>query len=141
MKSRILIVNGASNELAAAATALRMAGYEVILAAGAQQALAAVSGKVPDLILVDLSGPDPGGSGLMALLKPDPRLRDIPVVALGPAASPFDTELSPDPGYSGYIAQPIDNEQFARQVAAYMRSTPSAQTYLIADDHPGHAQV
>ena len=77
----------------------------------------------------------------MALLKPDPRLRDVPVVALGPAATPFDTELSPDPGYSGYIAQPIDSEQFAKQVAAYMRSTPTAQTFLIADDHPGHAEV
>ena len=58
MKPRILIVNGALNELASASSALRQADYEVILAAGAQQALAAVSGKIPDLILVDLSGPD-----------------------------------------------------------------------------------
>jgi diguanylate cyclase (GGDEF)-like protein len=141
MKPRILIINGASNELESASTALEMAGYDVCAAAGAQQALAAISANIPDLILVDIFGSDNDGSGLMALLKPDPRLHDIPVIALGPSASPFDPELSPDPGYSGYIGKPIDSAQFPKQVAAFMRPGPDAQTILIADDHPGHAQV
>ena len=141
MKPRILIVTSASNDLVPASSALQLAGYEVSLAAGVQQALAAVSGTIPDLILVDISGRDADGPALMPLLKPDPRLRDVPVVALTVVGGPLDAELSPDPGYSGYITKPIDSLEFPKQVAAFMRPTPIAQTFLIADDHPGHADV
>jgi diguanylate cyclase (GGDEF)-like protein len=141
MKPRILIVTSASNDLVLASTALELAGYEVSLAAGVQQALAAVSGTIPDLILVDTSASDADRPSLMTLLKPDPRLHDVPVVALVAAAPALDAELSADPGYSGYITKPIDSVEFPRQVAAFMRATPIAQTFLIADDHPGHADV
>jgi diguanylate cyclase (GGDEF)-like protein len=141
MKPRILIVSGASNDLALASTALELAGYDVSLVAGVQQALAAVSTNIPDLILVDISGSDPDGPALMPLLKPDPRLRDVPVVALAAAAGPLDAELSADLGYSGYIDKPIDSVEFPKQVAAFIRATPTAQTILIADDHAGLAQV
>jgi diguanylate cyclase (GGDEF)-like protein len=141
MKPRILIVNGASNDLTSASTALELAGYDVSLAAGVQQVLAAVSTNIPDLILVDISGPDTDGAALMPLLKPDPRLRDVPVVALATAARPLDAELSRDPGYNGYIIKPIDSVELPKQVAAFIQAAPGAQTFLIADDHPGHAQV
>jgi diguanylate cyclase (GGDEF)-like protein len=141
MKPRILIVSSASNDLVLASAALELAGYEISLAAGVQQALAAVSGTTPDLILVDISGLDAGGPSLMSLLKPDPRLHNVPVVALVAAAPALNAELSADPGYSGYIAKPIDSVEFPKQVAALLQTTPIAQTFLIADDHPGHAQV
>lgn len=141
MKPRVLIVNSTPNELELATTALLLAGYDVSVAAGVQQALAAVSGNIPDLILVDISGPDSDAAALMALLKPDPRLHRVPVVVLTAAATTLDSELLPNPGYSGYITKPIDSVEFPKQVAAFMRATPTAQTILIADDHPGHAEV
>jgi diguanylate cyclase (GGDEF)-like protein len=141
MKPRILIVNCAWNDLVLASTALELAGYEVSLAAGVQQALVAVSSNVPDLILVDISGSDTDGPALMSLLKPDPRLHDVPVVALRAAARTLDSEFSPDPGYCGYITKPIDSLEFPKQVATFLRAASTAQTILIADDHPGHAQV
>jgi diguanylate cyclase (GGDEF)-like protein len=141
MKPRILIINGTPNELLLGTTALELAGYEVSVAAGVQQALDAVSNNAPDLILVDISGSDTDGPALIPLLKPDPRLRDVPVVALAAAARPLDAELSRDPGYSGYILKPIDSVEFPKQIAAFIQAAPGAQTFLIADDHPGHAEV
>jgi len=141
MKPRILIVNGTPNDLVLGTIALELAGYDVSLAAGVQQALAALTSDIPDLILVDISGPDTDGPALMPLLKADPKLRDVPVVALTTAARPLDNELAPDPGYIGHVTKPIDSVEFPKQVAAFMRAMPTAQTILIADDHPGHAQV
>jgi diguanylate cyclase (GGDEF)-like protein len=141
MKPRILIVNGTPNDLLLGTAALELAGYDVAVAAGVQQALAAVISTIPDLILLDISGRDTDGPALMPLLKPDPRLRDVPVVALAAAGAPIDTELSSDPGYSGYISKPIDSVEFPQQIAAFIRTTPTAQTILVADDHPGLALV
>jgi two-component system cell cycle response regulator DivK len=123
MKPRILIVNGTPNDLVLGTIALELAGYDVSLAAGVQQALAALTSDIPDLILVDISGPDTDGPALMPLLKADPKLRDVPVVALTTAARPLDNELAPDPGYIGHVTKPIDSVEFPKQVAAFMRAT------------------
>jgi diguanylate cyclase (GGDEF)-like protein len=140
-KPRVLIVKGQATDLLPASNALELAGYDVSQAAGVQQALAAISCNFPDLILVDISAPDTDGSSLPSLLKADPRLRDVPVVALGASDRSLDAELSADLGYSGYINKPIDCVDFPKQLAAFLQSKVGAQTFLIADDHPGHAEV
>jgi diguanylate cyclase (GGDEF)-like protein len=141
VKARILIVNGDSTLLSSAPTELELAGYEVCLAAGVHQALAAVNGKVPDVILVDISNSDTDGSGVTRQLKPDPRLRDVPIIALGGADRPLDAELSPDLGYSGYIAKPVDNVSFPELIASLVPARLEPQTLLIAEDHPANAEV
>ncbi len=50
MKPQILIVNGEPADMEPVSIVLELAGYEVTLAAGAQQALAAVSRSIPALI-------------------------------------------------------------------------------------------
>src|ERR1700683_285098 len=110
MKPRTLIVSTASNDLALASTALELAGYDVSLVVGVQQALATISTDIPDLILVDISGSDPDGPALMPLLKPDPRLHDVPVVALAAAGGPLHAELSHHPRYRHSIVKPLARE-------------------------------
>jgi len=141
VKPQILIVDGNTTELLSASVALEAAGYEVSMVAGVQQALAAVYCHVPSLILVDISASDTDGSGLTRQLKPDPRLRHVPLIALGAPDRPPDAELSPDLGFSGYLAKPIDSTAFADQIAALIPARFEPQTYLIADDHPVNVQV
>jgi diguanylate cyclase (GGDEF)-like protein len=136
-----LIVDGNTNELLSASTALELAGYEVSIVKGVQQALAAVNRHVPDLILVDISASDTDGSGLTRQLKPDPRLRDVPLIALGAADRRPDAELAPDLGYSGYLAKPIDSTAISKQIAALIPARFAPQTYMIADDHPVNVNV
>jgi diguanylate cyclase (GGDEF)-like protein len=141
VKPQILIVDGNTTELLSASVALEAAGYEVSIVAGVQQALAAVNSHVPDLILVDISASDTDGSGLTRQLKPDPRLRDVPMIALGASDRSPDAELSPDLGFSGYLAKPIDSGTFTEQIAALIPARFAPQTYIIADDHPVNVQV
>jgi PAS domain S-box-containing protein/diguanylate cyclase (GGDEF)-like protein len=141
VKPRILIVDGDSTELLLISTALELAGYEIDQANGAQQALAAASGNVPDLILVDASSLEADELAFTRRLRSDARLRDVPLVALGAMAVQGDPEKPCDAQYSGYIAKPIDSGEFPRQVAAFLPVRTGARTFLIVDDHPSHVQL
>lgn len=66
----------------------------------------------PDLILLDLNMPRMNGRELLAVLKQDPELRDIPVVILTTSDVERDVTGSYQLGASGYITKPVDMEQF-----------------------------
>lgn len=66
----------------------------------------------PDLILMDLNMPRMDGRECLAELKKDEALRNIPVVILTTSEVERDVVASYDLGASGYIAKPIDIEQF-----------------------------
>jgi two-component system response regulator len=71
----------------------------------------AVDGAVtppPSLILVDAELPGaPGGLALVRRLKADPRLRRIPLVALGSADDPQAVAEAYDAGVNTYIVKPV----------------------------------
>lgn len=70
----------------------------------------------PDLILMDLNMPRMDGRECLAELKKDEALRNIPVVILTTSEVERDVVASYDLGASGYIAKPIDIEQFIAAV-------------------------
>ncbi len=69
MASRILIVDDSPSFRALAAELLALRGFEVLeQAADGEQALAAVAGRCPDGILLDLNLPGPDGFAVAASL-------------------------------------------------------------------------
>ena len=70
----------------------------------------------PDLILLDLNMPRMDGRECLAALKKDPNLHDIPVVILTTSEVERDVVASYSLGASGYIAKPVDIEQFITAV-------------------------
>ena len=66
----------------------------------------------PDLILLDLNMPRMNGHEFLAAVKADAALRDIPVVVLTTSEVQRDVEASFGNGAAGYIAKPVDMEQF-----------------------------
>jgi len=70
----------------------------------------------PDLILMDLNMPRMDGRECLAELKKDESLRTIPVVILTTSEVERDVVASYDLGASGYIAKPMDMEQFIAAV-------------------------
>jgi two-component system, chemotaxis family, response regulator Rcp1 len=76
----------------------------------------------PDLILLDLNLPRKDGRELLAEIKADPRLREIPVVVLTTSKADEDVVKSYMNHANCYITKPVDFEYFAqvvRQVAAF----------------------
>lgn len=56
--------------------------FEVVQAANGQEALSAMRGRPPDLVITDLSLPGVDGFELMMQMRGEPALREIPVICL-----------------------------------------------------------
>lgn len=67
----------------------------------------------PDLFLLDLNMPRMGGREVLAQLKKDPALCQIPVVVLTTSDQEIDIVKSYSLGCNSYIRKPVDLAQFA----------------------------
>ena len=70
----------------------------------------------PDFILLDLNVPRKHGSEVLADIKSDPALRQIPVIVLTTSAAPHDIHKAYDLHANCYITKPVDLEVFMRQI-------------------------
>jgi two-component system cell cycle response regulator DivK len=82
----------------------------------------------PDLILMDIQMPVMDGYEATRLLKSDPRLQSIPVVALTAYAMPREREQALAAGCSGHIEKPIDTRTFVARMKVFLdRAGPAGE--------------
>ena len=84
--------------------------YEVVTAVDGREGLAYAQKQPPDLILMDLSLPGIDGWEATRLIKADPALMHIPVIAVSAHAMTGDEQRARDSGCDDYISKPIDEE-------------------------------
>ena len=72
----------------------------------------------PGIILLDLNMPKKGGAEVLAVLKTDPELRDIPVFVLTTSRAEEDKDRVYDMGGSSYINKPVTFETFLEMVGS-----------------------
>jgi CheY-like chemotaxis protein len=118
MRPLVLIVDDHPINLKLASEVLLASDYEVVVAADAEQAQQLLTTLVPDLILMDIALPGMDGLALTKIIKADPRLRRVPVVALTAYAMRGDELKASDAGCDGYITKPIDTRSLVQQVRA-----------------------
>ena len=70
----------------------------------------------PDMILLDLNLPRKDGREVLATIKDDGRLRQIPVVVLTTSRDERDIQATYDLHANCYIAKPVDLEHFLEVV-------------------------
>jgi len=70
----------------------------------------------PDVILLDLNLPKKDGQEVLAVIKQDKTLKDIPVVILTSSASELDIVKSYKLHCNAYIVKPVDLKQFLKVV-------------------------
>ena len=105
---------------------LRAAGFETALATAAEQALAQVKRKVPDLVLLDLMLPDVPGTEVCRQLKADPRTKHVPVVMLTAKGEEVDRVVGFELGADDYVTKPFSvRELILRLKALVRRAGPS----------------
>jgi CheY-like chemotaxis protein len=73
----------------------------------------------PTLILLDLKMPRMGGLEMLSILKGDPNLRHIPVVALTTSDDESDIQKSFREGVAGYLLKPVTFEKFAAAIKIF----------------------
>lgn len=94
--------------------------YEVIEAGDAFQAMKIVETNQPDLILMDINLPEVDGYTLTARLKENPKLSQVPIIALTANVMKGDRERILDAGCDGYIQKPIDVDALPDQIRSFL---------------------
>lgn len=73
-------------------------------------------GARPDLVLLDLNLPDMSGHDILARIKDDPELQEIPVVILTSSEAEEDVARSYRAHANAYVTKPVDLDGLARIV-------------------------
>lgn len=73
----------------------------------------------PDLVLLDLDLPGKHGRDVLAEIRQDATLRDIPVVILTASRADYDIVRSYELAVDGYMIKPIDLEQLIDLVRSF----------------------
>ena len=103
---RLLLVDDSQFFRNMLAPLLKASGYDVTLAASADEALALRdSGASFDLIISDLDMPGMDGIALAGRIKADPKWQRIPLIALSSHSSPQLIEMSRAAGFTSYVGK------------------------------------
>ena len=98
---------------------LQSRGYRVIEAADGEQALAACHRERPDVVLLDVEMPQLDGHAVLAGIKAEPLLADIPVVFVTSRVTTEDVVEGLRLGAHDYLRKPFEpSERLARGHAA-----------------------
>ena len=122
MAKRILIVEDSPMNMELVVDLLEHAGYVVLQAVSAEEALPLASSEKPDLVLMDIALPGMDGLEATRQLHKDAATRDIPIVALTASAMLADEDRAFQAGCRGIIRKPIDTRVFTRLVAGYLEA-------------------
>jgi CheY-like chemotaxis protein len=96
--------------------------YEIVTAADGAAGVKIAEQEVPDLILMDISMPVMDGYEATALIKANPNLAHIPIIALTAHAMSGDEEKSRNAGCDDYLAKPLDDEILFEKLEGFLGS-------------------
>ena len=123
--SQVLVVEDESAIAELMSINLRHAGYEVVVAATADEALVQVDRVLPDLVVLDWMLPGESGITLAKRWRSQPRTRELPIIMLTARAAESDKISGLDAGADDYLTKPFStNELMARIRAVLRRKAP-----------------
>ena len=138
-KYSILVVEDNDLNLKLVRTILQNGGYNVLEAMDAETGIKIARDHHPDMILMDIQLPGMDGLEATRVIKNDPALKDIMVVALTSFVMLADKNKALKAGCSGYITKPIDMNRFLHIIAQFQEPVdkdepPIDQTFF--DNYP-----
>ena len=118
--STIVLIEDNEQNARMAAKLLRHAGHQVLLAEDGEGGLNLLEEAEPHLILVDLGLPDMDGQTVVALLRQQAALNDVPIIAFTAWPQATALQMAQAYGCDGVITKPIDTRAFAGQIESYL---------------------
>jgi two-component system cell cycle response regulator len=100
---------------------LQSHGYRVIEAGDGEAALAACHREQPDVVLLDVEMPQLDGHAVLARIKAEPRLADIPVVFVTARVTTEDVVEGLRLGAHDYLRKPFESSELLARVHAAVR--------------------
>ena len=118
---RILAVDDEPNIVRLIQVNLERHGYTVETASNGAQALAKIKANRPDLLVSDVMMPEMDGFELLANVRRDPSLTDLPVIMLTAKAQDKDVMTGYQYGADMYLTKPFNPQellQFVKRILA-----------------------
>jgi signal transduction histidine kinase/DNA-binding response OmpR family regulator len=117
---------------------LGLEGFHVLAATGGEEGLRLARAVHPVAITLDVMMPDMDGWTVLAALKADPALRDIPVIMLTMVDDPARGFLL---GASDYATKPVNRGRLARLLKKYTCGSPPCAVLVVDDDDGARART
>jgi two-component system phosphate regulon response regulator PhoB len=119
--SRVLVVEDESAIAELVTLNLRHSGYDVVLAATADEAQAAVDRVLPDLVLLDWMLPGQSGLQLAKRWRSQARTRELPIIMLTARNEEADKISGLDAGADDYLTKPFSPKELLARIRAVLR--------------------
>lgn len=100
---------------------LVQAGFEVNLAASAEEGLTSLRQILPDVLLVDLMLPGMSGTTFARQIRHDPRTRDVPLIMVTARAEEADRIAGLEIGADDYVTKPFSAKELSARIRAVLR--------------------
>jgi CheY-like chemotaxis protein len=109
---KVLVVDDDVRNIFALSSVLERRGMEVLTAGTGREAIAKIE-STPELaiVLMDIMMPEMDGYETMQVIRQNPGLRRLPIIALTAKAMKGDREKCLEAGASEYLAKPVNTEQ------------------------------
>jgi two-component system KDP operon response regulator KdpE len=119
---RILVVDDEPQILRALRTSLQGAGYEVDVAATAEEALLAAALRPPDAVILDLVLPDRSGTDVARELR---GWSAVPILVVSAVGDEREKVAALDAGADDYVTKPFGVEELLARLRAALRRVDS----------------
>ena len=116
MQKRSLVVEDTDLHRKLFCDVLRASGFDVEPVADGNDAIERARSFIPNLVVMDIQLQDISGLDLIADLKRDAALADVPVLAVTAYAGKGDEQRIRDVGAEGYLAKPVSIGPFMAAV-------------------------
>src|SRR5262249_35184247 len=117
---RILVVEDQEDNRRILRDLLGNAGYQLIEAESAEEALTAVEAQRPDLILMDIQLPVMDGYEAGRRIKSHPDMNAVPIIAVTSYALAGDEAKALAAGCTAYISKPFSPRALLAKVREYL---------------------
>jgi two-component system, cell cycle response regulator DivK len=120
MSKRILVVEDQPDSRQIIRDMVAGTDYEIAEAENGEEALTAIAKQRPDLILMDIQLPIMDGYTATRLIKTDPALRSIPIIAVTSYALAVEEKKARAAGCDDYVTKPFSPRQLLAKIRQYM---------------------
>jgi len=138
---RVLVADDEEDIRAYLDVTLGLAGFEVIQAAGGQEALDLARTRDPDVVVLDVMMPGMDGIEALRALRRDARISHLPVLLLTAMVQQHDIIDGLDAGADDYVTKPVESKELVARIRAAIRRADQQRARNPLTGLPGNESI